>query len=192
MGPRSFDRGNSLQPKPSVIKDLALTSRAMRSLARSLAFICHTFVRRRLRLQPVSSRERDPAIPNHLTARAVSTGDENGILPDLAFERPCQYSCLDFQQAPITHPIFKQGMSHQCIHPKFISPEEAFSSAWCQCHAGARLYEIVSGDHTGVDSTEHGRIRDQRPERLHQVEGECGSAETRLMIEAHIRIKSHR
>jgi hypothetical protein len=58
---------------------------------------------------------------------------------------------------------------------------------------GAGGMDEVGGPHLAVvDRGHHCRIRQQRPERLHQVKRERGATVARLMIEAPVRVEADR
>jgi hypothetical protein len=53
-----------------------------------------------------------------------------------------------------------------------------------------RPHEVRGVDHSRVDQREHHRVGDQRTKLLHQVERQRRPAETRLVIESHVRIET--
>src|SRR5580658_8648992 len=55
---------------------------------------------------------------------AASPRHKNRVSGYLTLDHPRQQSHLNLQQPPVTHPILKQRVRHQRIHPQLIRPEE--------------------------------------------------------------------
>jgi hypothetical protein len=71
-------------------------------------------------INPASAPRHSDAIP----PLAPSPRSKNQVLTDLALQHPRQQPRLDFQQSPVAHPMLKQRMRDQRVHPRLIRMEK--------------------------------------------------------------------
>ncbi len=119
-----------------------------------------------------------------------STGHEDGVGGDLAFDDPGQQTDLNFQEAAVADPVFEQGVGDEGVHALLVGTEEAFASGRCKGYGGTGADEIALGDHAGVDGAEDSGVGDEGPEGLHQIECEGGAAVAHLVVEAEVGVKA--
>src|SRR5437016_5662392 len=82
-------------------------------------------------------------------------------------------------------------MGHQRIHPQFISSKESSTALGAQRNSVTRANQVFWSDHSRVDCSENCRIRNDRTQRFHQIEGQSRPAGPWLMIETDHCIKAN-
>src|ERR1035437_322341 len=78
---------------------------------------------------PLHPREPPPLNPPRPAARTRLPRRKHRVFRNLPLQNTRQQPRLDFQQPPVAHAVFEQGVRHQRIHPQLIRPEECLSPA---------------------------------------------------------------
>lgn len=98
---------------------------------------------------------------------------------------------MEFDDPSVADLVVENGVCDECADSLFVGVEEDFPAFCGEVHGFSRANKVAVLEHAVVDASKDGGFGDEGAEFLHDVEGERGSSETGLVVEAEVGIEAH-
>src|SRR5690606_8685345 len=139
---------------------------------------------------PAPAPTRTPSLRS-ASAALLSPHPKLGIPRELAEEDAAQEAGLYLENATIADAVVEDGMGDELVHAALEGEDEALACGRREGDGAGGGDEVVGADDAVVEGADDGRVSEDGSELLHEIEGEGGSTEMRLVIQAEQRVEAH-